>query len=100
MQGICRKAWARSSAAPVPWQRRKQWLPKERYIGVSGAMLKPETYIAVGISGQIQHVVGISSAGTIIAVDKNEAAPIFKYCDYGIAGDLRKIIPALTALIG
>lgn len=59
-----------------------------------------ETYIAVGISGQIQHVVGISSAGTIIAVDKNEAAPIFKYCDYGIAGDLRKIIPALTALIG
>ena len=63
-------------------------------------MLKPETYIAVGISGQIQHVVGISSAGTIIAVDKNEAAPIFKYCDYGIAGDLRKIIPALTALIG
>ena len=47
-----------------------------------------------------RQVVGISSAGTIIAVDKNEAAPIFKYCDYGIAGDLRKIIPALTALIG
>ena len=83
-----------------PVAEEKQWLPKERYIGVSGAMLKPETYIAVGISGQIQHVVGISSAGTIIAVDKNEAAPIFKYCDYGIVGDLRKIIPALTALIG
>lgn len=97
------KAFAEKIGAELgctrPVAEEKQWLPKERYIGVSGAMLKPETYIAVGISGQIQHVVGISGAGTIIAVDKNEAAPIFKYCDYGIVGDLRKIIPALSALI-
>lgn len=82
-----------------PISEEKKWLPTASYIGVSGAMIKPDFYFAIGISGQIQHVVGASESGVIIAVDKNEAAPIFNYCDYGIVGDLRKIIPTLTKLI-
>lgn len=77
----------------------RSWMEKERYIGVSGAVVQPECYIAVGISGQVQHIVGINKSGTIIAIDKNEAAPIFKSCDYGIVGDLHKIVPQLQQLI-
>lgn len=77
----------------------RHWMPHECYIGVSGLMVKPELYFAVGISGQVQHVVGVSSSGTIIAIDKDEAAPIFKACDYGIVGDLHKILPTLKRLI-
>ncbi len=71
------------------------WFPRERYIGVSGAMLKPELYIAIGISGQIQHMVGCNQARTIFAINKDKAAPIFTQTDYGVAGDLYKLIPAL-----
>lgn len=72
------------------------WLPTERYIGVSGAMLKPEVYLAVGISGQVQHMVGANQAKVIIAINKDKAAPIFKQSDYGIVGDLYKVLPLLT----
>lgn len=72
------------------------WLPTERYIGVSGAILKPEVYLAVGISGQVQHMVGVNQAKVIIAVNKDKAAPIFKHADYGIIGDLYKVLPLLT----
>jgi len=82
-----------------PVSEEKHWLPSSCYIGVSGAMIKPELYFAIGISGQVQHMVGVSEAGTIIAIDKNESAPIFKSCDYGIVGDLRKIIPVLSNLL-
>lgn len=75
------------------------WMARELYIGVSGVVVQPDCYVALGISGQVQHVVGVNKAGTIIAVDKNEAAPIFKACDYGIVGDLGKIVPALQKLI-
>lgn len=75
------------------------WMGTDRYIGVSGVMLKPDLYIAVGISGQIQHTIGVSSAKTIIAVNKDKNAPIFKQCDYGIVCDLTKILPELTKLI-
>lgn len=71
------------------------WLPTERYIGVSGAVLKPEVYLAVGISGQVQHMVGVNQARVIIAVNKDKAAPIFKHADYGIVGDLYKVLPLL-----
>lgn len=68
----------------------------ERYVGISNLMLKPELYLAVGISGQIQHMVGANGAQTIVAVNKDKNAPIFQYADYGIVGDLFKILPAIT----
>lgn len=72
------------------------WMPKEVYIGVTGLMLSPDIYVALGISGQIQHVVGISQSKVVIAVNKDKNAPIFKYADYGIVGDMYKVVPALT----
>ena len=74
----------------------EQWMERERYIGVSGQSLKAELYFTLGISGQIQHMVGANDSKTIIAVNKDKNAPIFKYADYGIVGDLYKIIPAVT----
>ncbi|MDF2874005.1 MAG: hypothetical protein K0R22_688 [Sporomusa sp.] len=71
------------------------WLPRERYIGVSGVMFKPELYIGIGISGQVQHMVGCDQAGTIFVINKDKTAPIFAQADYGVIGDLYKIIPAL-----
>lgn len=75
------------------------WMPKSRYIGVSGAMIKPDLYLAAGISGQVQHMVGVSNAKTIVAVNKDKNAPIFQQADYGIVGDIYKVIPALTELL-
>ncbi|SHN57147.1 electron transfer flavoprotein subunit alpha/FixB family protein [Desulfitobacterium chlororespirans] len=78
-----------------PIAEEEKWMAKERYIGVSGVMLKPEVYIALGISGQVQHTVGINQAKTILAIDKDKNAPIFKQADYGIVGDMYKVVPAL-----
>lgn len=75
------------------------WLPRERYIGVSGVMFKPDLYIGIGISGQIQHMVGCNQARTIVAINKDKAAPIFQQADYGIVGDLYKAVPALIAVL-
>lgn len=86
-------------ACSRPVSEEKKWLPTACYVGVSGAMIKPDVYFSIGISGQVQHTVGVTGARTIIAVNKNESAPIFKCCDYGIVGDLRKIVPALNKLI-
>jgi electron transfer flavoprotein alpha subunit len=73
-----------------------EWLPEERIIGLSGAKTKPELYIAVGISGQIQHTVGVSQAKLIAAINKDKEAPIFQLADYGIVGDLYQVVPALV----
>ncbi len=72
------------------------WLPNERYIGISGQKVKPEIYISMGISGQVQHVVGIRDSKIIVAIDSNEKAPIFEAADYGIVGDLYEVVPLLT----
>lgn len=72
------------------------WFPKEAYIGISGAMIAPKAYIAVGVSGQMQHTVGVSDAHTIIAVNKDRNAPIFRQCDLGFVGDLSVALPALV----
>lgn len=77
----------------------RHWLPAELYIGISGAVIKPELYISMGVSGQVQHVFGIRDSQIIVAIDTNEKAPIFKAADYGIVGDMYEIIPALTAAL-
>jgi Electron transfer flavoprotein, alpha subunit len=71
------------------------WMSRERYIGVSGKMLKPEVYIGVGISGQIHHMVGVNQSRVIIAINKDKNAPIFKEADYGLVGDLYQVLPQL-----
>ncbi|MEG2662238.1 MAG: FAD-binding protein [Hafnia sp.] len=79
-----------------PVAENEKWMDRERYVGISGIMIKPDLYLALGISGQIQHMVGANGAQILMAINKDKNAPIFQYADYGIVGDLMKIVPALT----
>lgn len=86
-------------ACSRPVAENEKWMEHERYVGISNLMLKPELYLAIGISGQIQHMVGANGSQTIFAINKDKNAPIFQYADYGIVGDALKILPALTAVL-
>ena len=97
------EALAKAAGAAVgssrPVAETLKYVPLDRYVGMSGQKFTGNLYIACGISGAIQHLKGIRDASTIVAVNKNAGAPIFKNCDYGIVGDVNEILPLLTAAL-
>lgn len=74
-----------------------QWLSEDRQVGLSGKKVKPKLYIALGISGQIQHIAGMRGSKVVIAVNKDKSAPIFEEADYGIVGDIYKVVPKILS---
>jgi electron transfer flavoprotein alpha subunit len=75
------------------------WMGKDRYIGSSGARISPQLYFAIGISGQLQHMVGVAGAETIVAINSDPNAAVFTQADYGLIGDLYQLVPAVTAAL-
>lgn len=75
------------------------WMPAGTYVGVSGLVLSPKVYVACGISGQMQHMVGCNRSGAVFAINKDKNAPVFKQCDFGLVGDIKDVLPAVTAAL-
>jgi electron transfer flavoprotein alpha subunit len=72
------------------------WIGHEHQVGQTGATVRPKLYFAIGISGAVQHTVGMSHADVVVAINKDDKAPIFQFAHYGIVGDMFKIVPAIT----
>lgn len=77
----------------------RQWISAEQYLGLSGLTVSPDLYLAIGISGQVQHMIGVRDSKVIVAINKNEDAAIFQAADYGIVGDLYEVVPALVSTL-
>ena len=95
---LCRKLAAALGAevgCSRPVAENNKWLPKSNYMGITGVQVKPELIVALGVSGQIQLIGGINKSRVIVAVNKDKSAPIFKNADFGVVGDLYKVVPAL-----
>lgn len=97
-RALCDKLGA-GLACSRPLTEGVNWLPTELYVGVSGLMLSPKVYIACGISGQMQHMVGCNRADVMFAINKDKNAPVFKQCDYGLVGDVKDVLPALISAL-
>lgn len=78
-----------------PIAENNKWMPKACYMGITGVQVKPDLIVTLGLSGQVQHIGGINKSKVIIAINKDKAAPIFKNADFGLVGDMYKIVPAL-----
>ena len=74
-----------------------QWLTEDRQVGLSGKKVRPNIYIGLGVSGQIQHIAGMRGSKVVITINKDKNAPLFEECDYGIVGDLYQVIPKILA---
>ena len=86
-------------ACTRPVAEDRGWLPVERYIGISGVSVQPDLYVGLGVSGQVQHTIGIRDARVIVGINTNPDATLFGACDYAVVGDLHEIAPLLTSAI-
>ena len=98
VEELCRALDAELGASR-PLVEDSRWLPAERQVGLSGHSVKPELYLAVGISGQIQHLVGMRDSQVVVAINSDPRAPIFEAADVGIVADLYEVLPRLTATL-
>lgn len=99
LEGLAR-AFGAALGCSRPLSADLGWLPEECHIGLTGINVSPDLYLAVGISGQLQHVAGIKDSKVIAAINSDKEAPIFQAADYGIVGDLYQVVPALQRKLG
>jgi electron transfer flavoprotein alpha subunit len=82
-----------------PITENEGWLPRELYVGISGVTLKPDVYMGIGLSGQMQHTVGVNRSKVFVAINKDKNAPIFQQADYGLIADLYAVVPEITTAL-